>query len=440
MDAALSASRSPQVEISAFTKVLRVVRFANSIIHQPMEERDVLFYARVLQDGKIGFASMNGLSADHLAETVKRAERNASLSNAVPLLPTFSKPSPPVSRNGKYEATWNTATDVLEEKVGRLIDRGKGTGVTFAGVFWTLSGELAVVNSNGVKQYSPWTASNCQTVATKGELSGFSAHASPDVLEINPEKIADAALHRALRFGESRELPPGDYPCLLSEYAAGELLFHLAYMTFTADGLEDGRSALAFKKGKRVADTGVTISDNALNPAGFSVPFDVEGVPKQRVLFVDQGIGKNVVYDLMYAHRFKTESTGHAVPFTFSEGPYPLHLEMQPGDRSGDELIKSVKRGLMVTRFHYIRAVHPLKTVVTGMTRDGVYLIENGEVVARVKNFRFTDSVLGAFSRVLGMSNQQKLVAGDIDTGFPSGVLAPKLLLEKFSFTGATQF
>lgn len=441
MEDGLTASRSPQTEISAISKILRVVRFASSSVHQPMEETDVGFFVRTLNKGRLGYASVNGLDSKALAAAVKQAEEMAALPAAPLFMEKFAEPAKVADVNGFAGATRDTGTDRLIERAKGMFRKANGTGATQAGVFWTVASELAVMNSNGVKLYHPVTAANCQAVTTKGELTGYAQQAAPDVDEIDPEKVADESLHRALRFGESRELPPGDYTCLLEEYAVAELLFFLAYMAFTAEAVDEGKSVIGSRKGERIADSNVTIWDDGLDSATFQIPFDVEGVPRKKVVFIDKGIAGDVVYDLMTARQFKTKSTGHALPFHYSSGPFPLNLEMAAGDATREEMLSKIKRGLLVTRFHYIREVHPLKTMVTGMTRDGLFLVENGEIVARVKNLRFTESILKAFSKVLALSKQRKLLtSGEADIGIPAGVCAPKALVESFSFTGATNF
>lgn len=440
MESGLQASDSIQIEIVALSRLLRVVRFANSVIHQPMEERDLNFFVRVLRDGKLGFASINGLGEESLHQALNVAKTNAELPKSASSIHAFPKPIAVPHTDGAIPATRSTGTEALEDRVGKLLSCGKGTGISFAGVFWTSTTELSVLNSNGVKRYHTWTAANCQTVATKGDLSGFSAQASPDVNAIRPTEVGEAAVHRALRFSNSIELPPGEYECLLSEYAVAELLIYLAYMSFTADSVEEGRSILGIKKGMKIASPSVSIWDDGTNPLSFQIPFDFEGMPRKKVTFINRGIAEDVVHDVLSAARANVESTGHAVPADYSEGPIPLHLEMAGGTSSKDEMVSSMKRGLLVTRLHYIREVHALKTMVTGMTRDGVYLVENGRVTARVKNFRFTESILRALSNVLAISNDRKLVAAEINGGMPTAVIVPKVLVSKFAFTGSTQF
>lgn len=440
MEGGLSASKADETELVSFSKLTRVVRFANSVIHQPMEERDVCFFIRVLKDGKMGFSSINGLDEPEFLKAIDTAVSNASLAKGAFPLHHFSPPVAIPSTNGCAKATAAADTEALEALTEKLLARGEGTGISFAGVFWTNSAELGVMNSNGVKRYHTWTAANCQTVAAKGDLAGFSAQASADLNAINPAQVGDAALGRALRFPSSIELPPGEYECLLEEYAVSDLLFYLAHMAFTGDAVEDGRSVIGLKKGKKIAGSPVTIWDDGTNPLSFQLPFDAEGMPRKKVTFIQNGVARDVVYDLATAARAGTESTGHALPADYSEGPLPLHLEMAPGTASKEEMIKQIKRGLLITRFHYIREVHALKTMITGMTRDGVFLIENGEIVARVKNFRFTESILNALSNVAALSKDRKLIAGEIDGTFPGAALVPKLLIKKFAFTGNTKF
>jgi predicted Zn-dependent protease len=435
----LRKARFPQTEIFAYAQNLRAIRFANSTVHQPMEETNVNFGVKVIRNGKIGYASVNGLDLERLANAVQEAETSASLPQALPYLESFAEPKPIEPVNSFSRLTDEAESSKLVDKVKLMFKHGNGTGGTFAGILWSVSGETGVLNTNGVELYHPFTAVNCQAVFTKEDLSGFSAQAASDLSKIDPEKIADASVHRALRFKEAHSLPPGEYTCLLDEYATAELLLYLAYIAFSAEAVETGSSIIGLKQGEKIADSKVTISDNAYNPLTFQSPFDVEGVPRKKVVFIDRGIAKSVVHDRFTAHKFKTESTGHAVPFDFSEGPLPLNLEMAEGESSKEELLKQIKRGLLITRFHYIRVVHPLKTMVTGMTRDGVFLVENGEIVSRIKNFRFTEGILNAFSKVKAVSKNRKLVTfGEV--GFPAGILAPKVLTENFSFTGTTHF
>jgi len=148
-------------------------------------------------------------------------------------------------------------------------------------------------------------------------------------------------------------------------------------------------------------------------------PFDYEGVPKEKVMLIENGIAKGVVYDSYTAGIEGIKSTGHGLPAPNSFGPIPLNMFMKEGDSSIEEMIASTQRGVYVTRFHYTNVVEPMTTTITGLTRDGTFLIENGKITKAVKNLRFTNSVLDALSKVSLISKETKLVEGFGDDRVP---------------------
>jgi predicted Zn-dependent protease len=188
------------------------------------------------------------------------------------------------------------------------------------------------------------------------------------------------------------------------------------------------------KIGQQIVDPRISIWDDGLDPTGIPQPFDFEGVPKQRVEFITNGVATGVVYDSYSAGKEGKQSTGHALPAPNTFGPFPLNAFFAPGDATVEGMIKSTKRGLYITRFHYTRPVEPTKVVITGMTRDGTFLIENGEIAYPVKNLRFTQSYLEALNGVEAIGVKPKLLEG---FGTES---VPALKLSAFTFTGATEF
>jgi predicted Zn-dependent protease len=178
----------------------------------------------------------------------------------------------------------------------------------------------------------------------------------------------------------------------------------------------------------------VTIVDDAADPAGNPVSFDYEGVAKQRVTLIERGVCRDVVFDAQTAKRAGRRSTGHGLPAPNSFGPFPLNMLMASGDASREELVAGLDRGLIVTRFHYTNPVHPKLAIVTGMTRDGLFLVEHGEVVGPVRNLRFTQSYLSALAGVEAISRDRRRVSGDF-----SPVVVPAVRIAAFTFTGATE-
>jgi predicted Zn-dependent protease len=184
----------------------------------------------------------------------------------------------------------------------------------------------------------------------------------------------------------------------------------------------------------------VTVYDDGLDSNGLPVPFDFEGLPKQKVIFFENGIGKGITYDSFTAGKEGKESTGHALLPPNTDGPIPLNLIMKEGNSSLEGMIHSVRKGIYVTRFHYTNVVEPMKTVITGMTRDGTFLIEDGEIKNPVKNLRFTESILKALSRVKAVSKDRKICSegGGYSRRFVTGTLSPAIQVDGFRFSGVS--
>jgi predicted Zn-dependent protease len=192
------------------------------------------------------------------------------------------------------------------------------------------------------------------------------------------------------------------------------------------------------KLGEKVMGENITIWDDALDPAGRPFPFDSEGVARKKVMLIEDGVAVGPVYDTITAVKDGTESTGHASSPVYAGGPSPQNLFMTPGDSSVDEMVSSVRKGLLITRFHYVNGLlDTRKALFTGMTRDGSFLIENGKVGRPVKNLRFTQNMLEAFSNVEALSKD----VGRVQAVWGDGAfVVPSMLIRGFRFTGSTEF
>jgi predicted Zn-dependent protease len=194
----------------------------------------------------------------------------------------------------------------------------------------------------------------------------------------------------------------------------------------------EGRSCFSGKEGQMVAAPELTIYDDATAPGTLGISFDFEGVPRQRVDLIERGVFKGAVYDLRTGKQAGKATTGHALPPPNPEGPFPLNMFMEPGTSSLEEMIASTDRGVLVTRFHYSNVVHPVESTLTGMTRDGTFLIENGEIAHPVKNFRFTQSIIEALTGTTMIGSQTELAS----EFFFSASRVPALKVESFNFSG----
>jgi predicted Zn-dependent protease len=213
------------------------------------------------------------------------------------------------------------------------------------------------------------------------------------------------------------------------------MLTYLAYIGLGALALQEGRSFLCGRLGQLLAAPSVELWDDGRDPRGLPMAFDYEGTPKQRVPFFERGVARGVVYDRQTAARDGRESTGHALPAPNTAGPLPTNLVLGTGDASDADLLRGVERGIWVTRFWYVNVVHPTQTVLTGMTRDGTFLIEHGELGRPIRNLRFTTSVLDALASVEAIGQTPRLLPSWL-----GGSLVPALRVGRFTFSGATEF
>jgi predicted Zn-dependent protease len=212
----------------------------------------------------------------------------------------------------------------------------------------------------------------------------------------------------------------------------------MSYTGFNAVAVQEGRSFMVGRIDEQIVDPRISIWDDGQSLEGIPWPFDFEGVPKQRVDLIQEGVARGVVYDSYRAGKEEGKhSTGHALPAPNSFGPMPLNVFFAPGESSLADMLRSTERGIYVTRFHYTRPVEPKQVVITGMTRDGTFLVENGELAYPVKNLRFTQSYLEALNHVDRIGAEPRMLAGLGGLGRDS---VPALKLSKFRFTGATEF
>ncbi len=433
----LAMSKADQAEVLIDVNDSALTRFANSYIHQNVAETNVQVRVRVVYGKKIGVASSNDLSPDSLKHTVDTARAIAQLQPDNPEFKSLPSPQPIQNVEAFVERTANFSPDQRAQVVNVLCKKAKENGVVAAGAFSTNAFEIAVANSLGVFAYHPGTYAEINTVMTADSGSGYAALTHQDAGAIDAHAIANQAIDKAIRARNPTELEPGEYTVLLEEYAVQDFLDFLAYLSFNAQAVQEERSFMRGKIGEKVMSDSVTIWDDGHAADTIAIPFDYEGVPRQKVTFVENGIARGVVYDTPTAQKEGRESTGHSLPAPNSFGPFAMHMFMAPGDKSKQEIIKGIERGVWVTRFWYTRVVHPMQVLMTGMTRDGTFLIENGEVTRPVRNFRFTTSYLDALSHVRGIGSETKLLYDDWSH---ASRRVPAIVVDGFKFTGSTQF
>jgi PmbA protein len=428
------AAGADEVEAVVSADEARLTRFANSEIHQNVAETNAGLNLGVAIGRRIGVASSNRLDDEglrRLAETAVAIARNSAELEDWAGLP---EPTP----IDEIPAAWSDATagstpELRAEGVRAVIAAGDAAGVRAFGSFSTSAERLAVANSKGIRADQRRTTSQLLTVMMASDGgSGYAEAAGVDATTIDAAAIGREAADKARASVNPVSVDPGDWPVVLEEYAVVDLLATLAYVGFSALAVLEERSFA--EPGKVIGSELVTIVDDATEPGAMPMAFDYEGVAKQRVVLVERGVCRDVVWDTQTAARSGRQSTGHGLPAPNSYGPFPLNMVMSSGGASRDELIGGLGRGLLVTRFHYTNPVHPKLAIVTGMTRDGTFLVEDGKVVGPVRNLRFTQSYLAALAGTTAVGRDRRTLRGDF-----GGVLVPAVRIDGWTFTGATE-
>jgi predicted Zn-dependent protease len=412
----------------------RLTRFANSEIHQNVAESDAEINLRFVVGRRVGVASSNRVDDEglqRLAETAGAIARNSAELEDWGGLP---EPTPIREIPESFaEATAGATPELRAEGVRAVIAAADAVGVISYGSFSTATEVIAVANSKGIRASQRRTTSQLLTVAMAPDGgSGYAESAAVDVSSIDAAAIGREAADKARSTANPVSVDPGDWPVVLEEYAVVDLLSMLGYMGFSALAVQEERSFA--EPGRRVGSELVTIVDDGMDPATLPMAFDYEGVAKQRVELIERGVCRDVVYDAQTAARAGRASTGHGLPAPNPYGPFPLNMAMAGGSQSREELIAGLERGLLVTRFHYTNPVHPKLAIVTGMTRDGTFLVEGGRIVGPVRNLRFTQSYLEAMAGTSAVSKERRTLRGDF-----GGVVVPAIRVDSWTFTGATE-
>ncbi len=411
-----------------------LTRFANSEIHQNVAERNVRLNLRYVVGRRVGVASSDRLTDEALRHLAERAGRIARLSEEREEDVALPEPGPlPEAPAAFADGTAGATPELRADAARAVIAAADAASVTAYGSFATTTETLAVASSPGIRAIASRTYAQLITVQMAPDGgSGYAEAAAVDATTIDAAAVGREAADRARRTGNPVAIEPGDWPVVLEPYAVADILASLGYLGFSALAVEEGRSFA--EPGRRIGSDLVSIWDDGLDPAGLPMAFDYEGVGKQRVTLVEAGVCRDVVYDAQTAARAGRRSSGHGLPAPNPWGPFPLNMFMAAGDASVEDLIGGLERGLLVTRFHYTNPVHPKLAIVTGMTRDGTFLVEGGRIVGPVRNLRFTQSYLEALAGVRAVGRERRTLRGDL-----GAVVAPAVRIEAFTFTGSTE-
>jgi PmbA protein len=414
-------------------------RFAGSRVHQPTLIRDESVTLRVVRDGKVGVSVTNRTDDEGLRAAAARAAEAADSSPPDPHFPGLPQPADVPEVEGFDEATAALTPEEQADAAARAITSAPDYGLF--GYFTSAVTETAVASSTGHAVSQAMTDASALAIAASDNESGYAEACSWKASEIEPEAVGREAADKARRTADAEEIEAGTYAAVLEPYALSELMWYFAFTSINGLALLEERSYFSGRIGQRVFDPAFTLVDDGLDPRGLPKAFDLEGVPKQPVTIVENGVVQDVVWDRRSARRAGNgkASTGHGLAATSQAfGPIPLNLSLQGGDATRDELVERVDDGIYVTRLHYLGIVDAREGIITGMTRDGTFRIEGGRVTKPLVNLRFTTSFPKLAEQLLGLSSDVELVnrSDYYDERYPFGTLVPAVATSAFTIVG----
>jgi len=440
--------------VSFFSTANALTRFANNVIHQNMAEENVVVSVRTAFGRRTARATTNKLDDESLRRVVAAAEKLARVQHAdEDLLPMFaagnageSGTSGTVAPTRYFAETAAITAEDRAATVEGIVGVAKGNSLTAAGVVASSEAVEGIFNSRGLAEWHAQTSSEISITMLAGDSSGWQKANSPDASQLNAVSLAEIAAEKARRSAGPREIPAGKYTVILEPAAVLDMVGFMFY-DFGGLAILDQRSFLNNRVGTRVFGENVDIWDDVEHPLQSGAGFDGEGVRRQRLQLVEKGVVKRLVYARASAERMKRSeykdkvgpvaATGHgfSLPNEMGEAPMNIVFGAPEKPQTLEQMIASTERGILVTRLWYIREVDPYEKILTGMTRDGTFFVEDGKVQHGVLNFRFNESLIHLLSNVEAMGS---LVRASGEESFD--MVVPAMKVGEFNFTEVTKF
>lgn len=433
---ALSVARSSgvdELEVIVAGSNEALTRFANNAIHQNVAERNTHLSVRPVIGGRTARASTNRLDPAGVREVVEQAIAITRLTEPDPDLPPLAGPAeyPLVER---YFETTQATPEERAHAVAEAIREVESAGQTAAGICSTGESFFALLNSRGVSAWHRESMARFSITAMAADSSGWAKASACRNSDVDPVALARSAARKAAASRTPRELPAGRYTVILEPAAVLDLVGQM-FGDFSATAIRDGRSFLGHRIGKRLFGANITIHDDVRHPLQSGAPFDGEGVARKPLALVERGVAREIAYSRQAAALTGVEPTGHGFPLPNEIGEAPVNIVISGGDTPVEQMIASTDRGILVTRFWYIREVDPYEKIFTGMTRDGTFLVEAGRVTAGLRNFRFNAGLMEVLSNVEALSAPVR-ASGEETVD----MVVPGMKVRDFNFTEVTRF
>lgn len=411
-----------------------LTRFANNRIHQNVAERNSFVSVRVLEDGRTARASTNRLDEASLRSAVEQAAALARLQQPDPDLLPLAEPAECAGPVRLFADTARLTPDARAQAVAEAIEEVARAGQTAAGAYSSGESALALLNSRGAAAYHGESMAHFSITAMARDSSGWAKAGSPYHGDFDPTALARRAARKAANSAAPVELPPGRYTVVMEPAAVLDLLGQM-FPDFSGTAIRDGRSFLKDRLGEKLFGANITIRDDVYHPLQAGAAFDGEGVPRRRLALVENGRVREIAYSRQAARLAGAEPTGHGLPLPNEIGEMPVNIVMEGGETPLEQMIASTERGILVTRLWYIREVDPYEKIMTGMTRDGTFLIEGGAITSGLRNFRFNQGLVELLGNVEALSQP---VRASGEEAFD--MVVPAMKARDFNFTEVTRF
>jgi PmbA protein len=445
-------SSAEEVEVSFSGGKFALTRFANNVIHQNVAEENYGVSIRTVFGGRTARATTNKLDTESLRRAVQASENLARVQQAdsdlLPMPPSCGLGATVRTRvpSRYFAASAAITPEERADGVRKIVAVAERSRLTTAGIYSSSESVEGILNSRGLSDWHEQTSAEISITMLASDSSGWQKANSPDVANLDPLRLAETAADKALQSAAPRDIAAGKFTVILEPAAVLDIVGFM-FWDFAGQAILDERSFLNNRIGTRIFGENINIWDDVSHPLQTNCPFDGEGMCRQRVQLVENGVVKRVVYARATAEKMKRspfaanvgpiEATGHGFSLPNEMGEMPVNIVFGEPEQpqTVNEMIASTEHGILVTRLWYIREVDPYEKIMTGMTRDGTFLIENGKVAGGVRNFRFNESLLHMLSNVDAMGEPVR------STGEESfDMVVPAMKVRDFNFTEVTKF
>lgn len=409
-------------------------RFANSFIHQSTFEENLIISVRIKSQNKYAIFYINNFDIEKIKLLLKTSEN--SMIESEFLFPLEKKEIP------KYNFAFDNS-EINPDESSRIIKdiiRIGGDYKAF-GNFYRGFQHIAMLSSDGFEAYNKRSINHLTInyINSNSAWSQYTSYKFNDILE-NYEKIAKNCLNMAILNENPIEIKEGKYDVILSSLALSEIVDYLNYFALSSKNYYEGTSPFSGKLNEKIFSEKINLYEEPYNLLLFPIGFDFEGNIKKEIPIIENGILKNIALNNKYSKLLNLENNACSnVPF--QDYPLFLHLHLKGGNKSLEDLIKETEKGIFINRIWYLNLVEPMSFTLTGMTRDGLFLIENGKLKSGIKNMRFTQSFIEVFNNVIEISKDEKLIVNsNFYEFYPRGSLMPDIKVSDFNFISKTDF